>query len=78
MDLCKYKDIFGQPNKGVHSYRFLNIAIVDLIGTILISLLISRLIEKNIYVVFCILMLIGFILHVLFCVDTALVKMILG
>lgn len=29
MSLCEYKDIFGIPNEGVHSYRLFNIAIVD-------------------------------------------------
>jgi hypothetical protein len=28
--LCKYKNMFGIPNKGLHSYRIFNIAIVDL------------------------------------------------
>jgi hypothetical protein len=26
---CKYKNIFGEEGKGVHSYRIFNIAIVD-------------------------------------------------
>ena len=25
MNLCKYKDSLGIPNKGVHSYRFLHL-----------------------------------------------------
>lgn len=25
----EYSDIFGKPNEGVHSYRFLDTAIVD-------------------------------------------------
>ena len=36
-NLCpfvKYKDIFGQAGKGVHSIRFINVAIVDYILTI--------------------------------------------
>lgn len=34
-DLCKYKDILGRPNEGVHSFRIFNIAIVDVLLTIL-------------------------------------------
>jgi len=34
MDLCKYKDIFGKPNTGAHKYRFLGVAIIDVILTI--------------------------------------------
>ena len=26
---CKYKNIFGEPNTGLHEYRILDIAIVD-------------------------------------------------
>jgi hypothetical protein len=39
--LCKYKDIFGIPGKGVHSYRFFNIAIVDVFLTLVLSYLLS-------------------------------------
>jgi hypothetical protein len=41
MNLCKYKDLLGEPGKGVHSYRIFNIAIVDVVLTILVALLIS-------------------------------------
>jgi hypothetical protein len=33
--LCQYKNIFGEVNKGVHSYRIFNIAIVDVLLTII-------------------------------------------
>ena len=33
--LKQYKDIFGKPNEGVHSYRLFDVAIVDLLLTIL-------------------------------------------
>ena len=42
MSLCKYKDIFGKPNEGPHSYRFLNIAIVDTVLTIILGYFISK------------------------------------
>jgi len=34
MSLCKYKNYFGEPGKGVHSYRIFNIAMVDVIQTL--------------------------------------------
>ena len=40
MNLCKYKNIFGKSKEGVHSYRILNIAIVDTVLTIIIGYLI--------------------------------------
>ena len=35
MYLCKYKDIFGKVGKGIHSFRICNIAVVDVLLTIL-------------------------------------------
>ena len=39
----KYKDIFGEAGKGVHSYRFLNTALVDYLLTILGAILLTYL-----------------------------------
>jgi hypothetical protein len=41
MDLCKYKNFFGKPGEGAHSYRIFNIAIVDLGLTILVAYILS-------------------------------------
>ena len=41
MSLCKYKNALGIPNKGIHSYRFMGVAIMDVIMTILAAYLIS-------------------------------------
>jgi hypothetical protein len=37
--LCKYKDMFGKPNTGVHKYRLFNIAVVDVLATIAVAFL---------------------------------------
>ena len=76
MNLCQYKNIFGAPNTGAHSYRIFNIAIVDLGLTILAAYLISRYYLIDFVYVFIILMLIGLIIHKLFCVDTTLTKLV--
>ena len=41
MGLCKYKDIFGKPNEGVHKHRLFNIAIVDMSFTIIAAAIIA-------------------------------------
>ena len=41
MDLCKYRDIFGQVGSGIHSYRLFGFAIVDVGGTVAIAILIA-------------------------------------
>lgn len=70
MNLCKYKDILGKPNEGVHSYRMCNFAIVDILATIIGGILIAHLFNFNKKNTIIVLFLIGIILHRLFCVET--------
>jgi len=74
MNLCKYRDIFGKPNEGVHSYRFLNFAVVDTIVTIIGAYFISKFFKFNLFYVLFVLFLIGIIFHKIFCVNTTLNK----
>ena len=34
---CKYKDIFGKPNEGIHSFRIFNISVIDTLLTIFLA-----------------------------------------
>lgn len=74
--LCKYNSIFGLPNTGLHRYRLFNLAVVDIIFTILGAYLLSKAIHVNFFVVLIILFIIGIILHRLFCVRTTLDKLL--
>jgi hypothetical protein len=38
---CKYKHIFGKPNEGVHQYRLFNLAIVDVLCTIVLIVILT-------------------------------------
>jgi len=81
MSFCpfkKYSEIFGKPNKGVHSYRFFNLAIVDIIMTIIGAIIISLIFKINFFISFLFLFLLGIVLHRLFCVNTTINKMIFG
>ena len=49
MDLCKYKNILGVPGNGVHSYRIFNIAIVDVILTVIVAYIISYIFKKSFF-----------------------------
>jgi len=73
---CQYKNIFGEPGKGVHSYRVGGFAIVDIVGTILGALFISWILDTYFISTLVIIFLLGIILHRLFCVETTLDKMI--
>ena len=74
--LCQYKDIFGKPNKGIHSYRIFNIAIVDVLLTILLALFISYIFKFNFWITLLIIFLIGIIIHRIFCVRTTVDKIL--
>jgi len=75
--LCKYKDIFGKVGEGVHSYRIFNIAIVDVLLTVLAAFIIYLLIPKyNFFYILIVLFIIGIILHRIFCVRTTVDKLL--
>ena len=70
----KYKDIFGEAGKGVHSYRFLNTALVDYIVTILGAILLTYLTDIPLVLTKIGLLVLGIILHYLFGVNTNSLK----
>jgi hypothetical protein len=74
---CQYKNIFGEVGKGIHSYRVFDIAIVDVLLTLLLAYLISIIFPGYSYLLILILLFIlGILLHRIFCVRTTVDKMI--
>jgi hypothetical protein len=76
--LCQYKDILGEPYKGVHSVRLFNVAIIDVILSILMSYYLSNHFKYDFYTVLLLVLLAGIVLHRLFCVNTTINKLIFG
>jgi hypothetical protein len=76
MDLCKYKNIFGKPNEGVHSYRIFNLAIVDIIATLIAAFLISYFFKISFFYTSIFLFILGILFHKLFCVKTTIDKIL--
>ena len=75
--LCKFKDIFGKVGEGLHSYRIFNIAIIDVLFTILGAFIIHLIFPKiNYFVVLILLFVTGIILHRVFCVRTTIDKLL--
>ena len=85
MSLCKYKDIFGAPGTGAHSYRIFDLAVVDVLSVavvaFIIALIISRIkkydLNKSLMIFFLslfVLYLLGIVMHRLFCVRTTVDK----
>lgn len=75
---CQYRHVLGVEGQGLHSVRILNVAVVDLLGTLFFGALISYYFKTNVYLTFLVLIVLGIILHRLFCVNTTLNTMIFG
>lgn len=76
--LCKYKDFLGKPKQGIHSYRFLGVAIADVIMTIIGAYILSIFLEYRFIYVLAGLFLLGIVLHRVFCVRTTIDKWLFG
>ena len=76
MSFCKYKNIFGEPNTGLHSYRIFDIAVVDAASTIILAVILSYFLKINFLIVLFALFILGIIMHHLFCVRTTIDKLI--
>ena len=75
--LCKYKNVLGKVNTGLHSYRILDIAVVDVILTILLAYVVKLIFpNKKFILILVLLFLLGIILHRLFCVRTTIDKLL--
>ena len=80
MNLCKFSKMAGEPGKGIHSYRFLNIAIVDIIMTIIVAYIIHHFYPKLVHPEYNLpintvgLFAFGIVCHRLFCVRTTVDK----
>lgn len=78
VDLCKYKKLFGEPKTGIHSVRFLDIAILDIIVTIIGAWIISKFTKWDFWPVLIGFFLFGILVHKLLCVDTTINKLLFG
>ena len=73
---CNYSNIFGEVGKGLHSYRLFNIAIIDVIFTMIGAYVLQRLWfpEKKYCEILFVLFILGIFLQRLFCVQTTVDK----
>ena len=74
---CKYKDIFGKPGEGIHSFRIFNISVFDVLIVIFAAYLIQLAVPSFSFIyILIILFIVGIIVHRLFCVRTAVDKLL--
>lgn len=76
MNLCKYRNIFGRPNEGVHSFRIFNLAVIDVVFTLLGAYMISLYTKCSFITTSIILFLLGILCHHIFCVDTTIARVL--
>jgi hypothetical protein len=75
---CKYKDFFGKPNTGLHSIRYCNIAIIDVLFTFILAKFFQFYFFStyDIYIILFFTFLLGIFMHRLFCVRTTIDKLL--
>jgi hypothetical protein len=78
MGLCVYKNMFGEPNKGVHSIRVAGLAAVDVGMTVAAAAAIAYAFKRDFAITTVALFVLAIILHRLFCVDTVINRAIFG
>lgn len=71
--LCHYKNLLGKPDTGIHSFRIANIAVFDVLITLLFAYILC-LLFPNIpkYIFFIGIFILGIIVHRIFCVKTTI------
>jgi len=76
IDLCQYKNAFGELNKGIHSYKLFYISVLDVLITVVIAYLISFFYNISFPITLGVLFLLGILVHRLFCVRTTVDKLL--
>ena len=74
--LCQFRNFFGKPGEGVHKYRIANIAIVDVLATIIVAYFIHLEFAYSFPIALISLFIYGIIAHRLFCVRTTVDKLL--
>lgn len=76
IDLCRYKDLFGRPREGAHSYRIFDIAVVDVVATVVVAYVIARIFGLSFWKSLVALFIVGILSHRMFCVRTTVDKLV--
>ena len=75
--LCEYKNMLGKVGEGVHSIRIFNIAIIDVLLTIIGAYIIHLFVPGYRFsIILLTLFAAGIVLHWLFCVRTTVDKLL--
>ena len=74
--LCDYKNAFGKIGTGIHSYRIMDVAVLDFGVTAIVAYLITLATGIRFVYTFIGFFITGIFVHRLFCVRTTIDKLI--
>jgi len=72
--LCKYKDAFGKLGTGVHSYKIGGVSVLDFGVAALAAYILALIIKKPFTPTLIFMLILGIIVHRMFCVRTTVDK----
>ncbi len=73
INLLKYKDVFGKPNRGLRRKRIFGMSLIDIITTLVFTFFIATILKYKYLHTFVILILLSIVIHKMFSVNTALI-----
>ena len=73
---CQYKNLLGKPGKGTHAARIAGFALNDLLATVALAWVVSKYMKWGLVKAFIVSFGVATLLHWLFCVDTAFMKLL--
>ena len=73
-DLSQFKNIFGEPGKGIHQYKFKGTAIIDYLLTILGAFIITYYTDIPLVITTISLLLLGIFFHYLFVIRSQVLR----
>jgi fatty acid desaturase len=76
MNLCSYKNAFGKPREGLRKYRIFDIAIFDVIVTMIIVYVLCWFTKLHYWYTLGVVFILGIFVHRAFCVRTGVDKML--
>lgn len=75
VNLCPYRNLFGISGKGIHSYRFYDVAVLDVGVTLLCAVLIAYLFSLPYLWTILVVFILGVFIHRMFYVRTTVDKL---
>ena len=73
-ELCKYKNAFGKLGTGIHSYKIGGISVLDFGVAAIAAYILSLILRKPFWITFILFLILGIIVHRMFCVRTTVDK----